>query len=108
MNEIRPVKGPYFKENQVWPVHFKLVAATAKVIVYTINREQLQMVNDNLRLKFLDGLFVKIDRNKFDKELYKKRDLFWNDFKEALQDEVILENYKNRNTGDENKTFKKY
>ena len=84
MNEIRPVKGPYFSENEIWPVHFKLVASSAKVIVYSITREQIQMVNDELRLKFLDGLFAKIDRNRFDKEVFKKRDLFWNDFKEAL------------------------
>lgn len=66
------------------------------------------MVNDQLRLKFLDGLFAKIDRKRFNKEIYKKKDLFWNDFKDALQDEVILENYKNRMNGQINKTYKKY
>jgi len=39
MNEIRPVEGPYFKENEIWPVKFKLVASSAKVVIYTMKRD---------------------------------------------------------------------
>jgi hypothetical protein len=39
LNEVRPVEGAYFKQNEIWSVHFKLVAASAKVVIYSMNRE---------------------------------------------------------------------
>ncbi len=92
------------------PVTFKIIASTASCTVYTMNKERLKLIPDNLRIKLLDGLYKHmLKQAEFHAEIHEKEDIYWNDFKEALQDEVILENYKNRNVGGrKNKTYKLY
>ena len=50
IDEMRPVLGLYFKENEVKPSEFKIIASSAKTVVYTINKERLKLIPDKLRI----------------------------------------------------------
>ena len=64
-NQSRPLLGLYFKEHMPGNIDFKIIASSTKCTIYTMSRQKVKMMPEQLRIAMMDGFFKKIKDDKF-------------------------------------------